>query len=104
MASTPMATTPIAVASPSATNCGSGYEEVPAHEPNLDKKPLRSALKGAKKQAELQRQLQLQLQQKQLERERMRLSSSGGGANGEGGHKAPPKVAPKPRTVRIGQR
>ena len=74
MASSPMATTPMAVASPSATVASPAYEEIPAHEPNLDKKPIRSALKGAKKQEQLQRQLQMQLQQKQ--KERLRLSSS----------------------------
>ena len=98
MASSPMATTPMAVASPSATVASPAYEEVPAHEPNLDKKPIRSALKGAKKQEQLQRQLQMQLQQRQKE-QRLRLSSS----NSET-PKAPPKVAPKPKTVRIGQR
>ena len=90
-----MATTPMAVASPTATIASPAYEEVPAHEPRLDKKPLRSALKGAKKQEQLQRQLQMQLQQKQ--KERLRLSNSDT-------PKAPPKVAPKPKTVKIGQR
>ncbi len=94
MASSPMATTPMAVASPAATSIGPGYDEIPVHEPNLNKKPLRSALKGAKKQESLQRQLQLQLQQKQQE---MCRSSSLGETP-----RAPPKVAPKPKTVRVG--
>ena len=97
MASSPMATTPMVVASPTATTASPAYEEVPAHEPRLDKKPLRSALKGAKKQELLQRQLQMQLQEKQ--KQRLRLSSSNSDTP-----KAPPKVAPKPKTVKIGQR
>ena len=40
-------------------------EEIPAHEPDFSKKPLRSAMKGSKQKAMLHQQLALQLRQKQ---------------------------------------
>lgn len=77
------------------------YEEVPIHEPDFNRQPVRSALKGAK----LSEQLHLQLEQKLKEKRQMldgaeegstrgsSLTPSGGG---EGRRSAPPAVAPKP--------
>ena len=81
--------------------------EYPVSEPDLSKKPLRSALKGAKSKELFQRQLEQKLQ----ERNSMSLTRQGsypypteGGIDmgtwpGPGGDtpKAPPKVAPKPK-------
>jgi hypothetical protein len=60
------------------------YEEVPAFEPDLSKKPKRSALKGAKKQEEQQMNLQAALHQ-QLQATLNRNKP------------VPPKIAPKPK-------
>ena len=59
------------------------YQEVPAYEPDLAKKPQRSALKGAKQKVALQEQLEQKL--------RVRRQ-----ANTES-PKGPPKPPPKPR-------
>ena len=66
------------------------FEEVPASEPDLQKKPLRSAMKGGKKQEMLHMQLAQQLRQKQLE---MNRTSSGSDTPTNRG----PPVAPKPK-------
>ena len=80
---------------PTGTQGGGGnmYEEVPAHEPDLSKKPQRSALKGAKQRQELQHALTLQLRMKHQEMNRTRYLKSGSATLPKA---TPPKIAPKP--------
>ena len=62
-----------------------GYEEVPIHEPDLNKRPVRSALKGAKIRDHFRQQLEEKMLQRQL---------SGSSLQAD---KQPPRTAPKPR-------
>src|SRR6218665_370957 len=74
-----------------------GYEEVYAYEPDLSKRPIRSALKGGKNKEMFQRQLEERLSQKPG----VAFGSDGGSlpAAVQFGSlkKMPPKVGPKPR-------
>jgi len=78
-----------------------GYTEVPIREPDLTRKPVRSALKGAKTKQLLQQQLQQKLQekQKQLQYAECVSTSFGTGYGNDGSlpRAPPPKVAPKPK-------
>ena len=89
------------VSYPSSPPLVPGYMEVPIKEPDLTKKPVRSALKGAKTKQLLQQQLQQKLQekQKQLQYAECVSTSFGTGAYSNEGSlpRAPPKVAPKPK-------
>jgi hypothetical protein len=75
--------------------------EMTINEPDLNKKPLRSALKGAKSKQLLQQQLQQRLQEKQrhLQYAECVTTSVGMGGYSHNGSlpRAPPKVAPKPK-------
>ena len=78
-----------------------GYAEIPIKEPDLSKKPVRSALKGAKSKQLLQQQLQQKLQEKQKQLQYAECISTSFGTGGYGNEgslpRAPPKVAPKPK-------
>ena len=58
---------------PSSGGGAAGYQEVPICEPDLNKRPIRSALKGAKNKEMLQRQLEEKLRERHI-------ASEGGGA------------------------
>jgi hypothetical protein len=83
-------------------------DEIVIHEPDLNKRPTRSALKGAKSKELLQKQLQAKLLEKQRLNEAISQDSSSsmdhrvvriGGITGQGDspRAPPPKIAPKPR-------
>lgn len=86
--------------SPVVATGGRIITEVPINEPDLSRKPVRSALKGGKNKEMFQRQLADKLKERQLQQQ---LSMEGAGAGDEGSRPGtltrggPPITAPKPK-------
>lgn len=86
-------------------------DEVPIREPDLSKRPVRSALKGAKSKELLQKQLQQRLLEKQQQQQRLSGNDSPAPSvsfgvttgHGDSPRAPPPKIAPKPRVFIAGK-
>lgn len=89
-------TTPTYNTTPTGRPPGSLFEEVPISEPDLNKKPLRSAMKGAKNREMLKHQLEEKLRQKPSFSPGFSNTSSYPPARSPSGRKIPPEVAPRP--------
>ena len=94
--------------SPVVATGGRIIQEVPINEPDLNRKPVRSALKGGKNKEMFQRQLADKLKERQLQQQlSLELAPGGDTAGSESGSSrpstlprssaGPPITAPKPK-------